>query len=129
MDLADLVAAARAARDHAYCPYSNFAVGAAVATSDGTVFTGVNVENASYGLTICAERVALSAAVAAGHRTFAALAIASPRGASCCGACRQFIREFATSLPIYLAAAEGDWSETDIADLLPESFGPDDLDA
>jgi len=127
MEPAELVEAARNARVQAHCPYSKYAVGAAVLTDDGTVFTGANVENASYGLTLCAERVALGSAVAAGHRRFQALAVATQDGASCCGACRQFIREFATTLPIHLAAAEGPWQSTDIAELLPGSFGPEDL--
>lgn len=91
---AELVAAACEARRRAYAPYSHFLVGAAVRTTDGRLFTGANVENASYGLTICAERTALATAVAAGQRTFDTLAVATAGGLSPCGACRQFASEF-----------------------------------
>src|ERR1700756_2574607 len=91
-----LLAAARFARERAYAPYSQFRVGAAVETEDGTIVTGCNVENASYGLSICAERTAIVSAVAQGYRVFRAVAVAGPEGVttSPCGACRQFIAEF-----------------------------------
>ncbi len=90
-----LIAAARRAQQHAHAPYSKFPVGAALLTATGKVFTGCNVENASYGLTICAERVAVSKAVSEGHRRFRALAlVAGHRRLTPCGACRQFLAEF-----------------------------------
>lgn len=128
-----LVAAAVDARDRAYCPYSRFAVGAAVLADDGRLFTGSNVENASYGLTICAERSAVFAAIGAGVRHLDGIAIvsgASPPSAPC-GACRQVLREFApmaASLAVVLADPAGNvTTRTTLAALLPQSFGPDDL--
>jgi len=120
-----LVAAARAARAHAYAPYSRYAVGAAVLTDDGSVFTGANVENASFGLTCCAERVAIFAAAAAGHRRLRALAVATENGASPCGPCRQVLREFCEDAPVHVAALEGRFRTRTLAELLPEAFGPD----
>lgn len=93
--LKKLLAAAQAARRHAYAPYSKFRVGAALLTPDGKIFTGSNVENASYGLTICAERVAVTNAVSAGYRKFQAIAIVAPCALPTpCGACRQVLAEF-----------------------------------
>jgi len=93
--LTQLLAAARAARRQAYAPYSKFRVGAALLTADGKIVTGCNVENASYGLTICAERVAITKAISEGHRKFQALAIAAPSASPTpCGACRQVLAEF-----------------------------------
>jgi len=119
-----LIAAAREAASHAYCPYSGFAVGAALAAADGRVFRGANVENASYGLTLCAERAALAAAVASGARRFRALAIATSgaRPASPCGACRQVLAEFARALPVLAVAADGGVRSSDLAELLPDAF-------
>src|SRR5688500_2323070 len=94
-DKVQLIQAALAARMHAYATYSVFAVGAAILAANGRTFTGCNVENASYGLSICAERSAVFAAVAAGQRQFELLAVASPGGATPCGACRQVLAEFA----------------------------------
>jgi cytidine deaminase len=131
---AALLDAARAARAGAYAPYSGFAVGAALLAEDGTVVTGANVENASYGLSMCAERVAVFAAVAAGHRRFRAIAVAGPGAAPVtpCGACRQVLREFppGTGLTV-LAAGEagGDVLELSLGELLPHGFGPEQLDA
>ncbi len=120
----ELIAAALEAREQAHAPYSHFQVGAAVETESGEIFTGCNVENASYGLTICAERVAICTAVAAGHRKFVACAVATPGGATPCGACRQFIAEFADRLPVLIIDADTRTvvAETDIADLLPRRF-------
>ncbi|MCA9073862.1 MAG: cytidine deaminase [Planctomycetaceae bacterium] len=119
-----LLAAALATQERAYAPYSQFQVGAAVETETGEIFTGCNVENASYGLTICAERVAVCLAVAAGHRHFVAIAVATAGGASPCGACRQFLAEFADRLPVLIVNAETGniVAETDLADLLPGRF-------
>jgi len=117
------------ARGRAYAPYSGFAVGAAVQTKSGAVFTGCNVENASYGATICAERAALAAAIVAGERELVALAIAS--GATSptppCGICRQCLAELAPNLPIRSYTGEAS-AEYDLASLLPDAFGRDQLD-
>lgn len=123
----DLVARAREARGNAYARYSNFHVGAALLTSDGRVFTGGNVENATFGLTVCAERSAVLAAVQGGARDFAAIAVASPTGASPCGLCRQTLYEFADDLPIHLAGPDGPFRTVRLAALFPEGFGPRDL--
>ena len=119
-----LVESALAVRQRAYAPYSKFLVGAAVLTEDGTVFTGTNVENASYGLTICAERVAAAAAVAAGHRKITAVAVATTGGASPCGACRQFLAEFGGSMDVLMVDADRPENvrQMSLADLLPEQF-------
>lgn len=104
-ETAALLSAAREASARAYCPYSRFPVGAALRCADGRVFTGCNVENASYGLTLCAERVALCAAVAAGARAFTALALVAgrKRAATPCGACLQVLAEFCDpELPVHL---------------------------
>jgi cytidine deaminase len=127
MDDARLVAAATEARRRAYAPYSRFAVGAALVSKGGRVFTGCNVENASYGLTMCAERVALFRAVAEGVREFEAIAVAcgdSP--CSPCGACRQALYEFAPNLRVIMADGAGKtWEAARLAELLPAAFGPD----
>lgn len=124
MDASKLVATARDARARAYAPYSGYAVGAALLAEDGRVFTGVNVENASYGLTVCAERSAVFAAIAAGCRTFSAIAVATEDGASCCGACRQVLVEFGGGTVVHLAAQSGEWKTTTVAELLPGAFRP-----
>ena len=113
----------------AYAPYSNYSVGAAIWAGD-KLYVGVNVENASYGLTICAERSAATAAVSDGQREFKAIAIAVAEGSpSPCGACRQFLREFSATLPVYLVDDQGQVKETNLGDLLPNSFGPEFLEA
>jgi cytidine deaminase len=119
-----LIDSALATRLQAYAPYSNFLVGAAVLTEDGSVFTGANVENASYGLTICAERVAAAAAVAAGHRKLKAVAVATAGGASPCGACRQFLAEFGGAMDVLLVDADRpeNVKRMSLAELLPEQF-------
>ena len=123
---------ARGAARLAYVPYSNFPVGAAVLTSDGLVFTGCNVENASYGLTICAERCAIFTAVGAGHREMAAIAVAAPNVllTTPCGACRQVLNEFrpeATDLIVILDDGAGGMP-IPLDSLLPRAFGPRNLD-
>lgn len=123
----DLLALARAAREQAYAPYSNFLVGAALLTRDGRRFSGCNVENASYGLCNCAERTALFNAVAAGCRPgdFAALAVIADTDnpVSPCGACRQVMSELCDdAMPVLLANLHGDIRQTSVAALLPGSF-------
>jgi cytidine deaminase len=121
-----LLACARDAAEHAYAPYSEFPVGAAALATDGSIYTGCNVENASYGLTICAERAAVSAAVGAGHREISAVAVSAPKVAHTtpCGACRQFLNEFRpanTDMAILLDdqdSGELIWLE----ELLPQAF-------
>jgi len=116
---------ARGAMRLAYCPYSKYAVGAALLTRDGRVFTGCNVENASFGLTLCAERVAVVAAVAAGCRDFAALAVIASGAAVPypCGACRQVMAEFGPSdLPVYLTDGEAVVRQYTLGELLPFAF-------
>ncbi len=120
----DLIRHACEARQHAHAPYSKFLVGAALLTESGEIISGCNVENASYGLTICAERVAFGTAVAAGHRRFQALAIATSGGHAPCGACRQFAAEFCEGLPILLIDAEhpDHVTESNLCELLPGRF-------
>jgi cytidine deaminase len=125
--LDELLAQALAAREHAYAPYSQFHVGAAVQTHDGRRFLGCNVENAAYGLCNCAERTALFGAVAAGcrPRDFAALAVVAdtPEPVSPCGACRQVLSELcASDMPVLMANVRGDTSTTTVSALLPGSF-------
>lgn len=116
--------AAEAAKHRAYAPYSGFRVGAALETERGTIVTGCNVENASYGLTICAERNAVAAAVTAGHTTFRRIALVSdsPRPISPCGACRQFLAEFGEDLVVESHAGDQTVTWT-LAELLPAAFG------
>jgi cytidine deaminase len=116
-----LVAAARAARRRAYAPYSRFAVGAAVLTSSGAIVSAGNVENASYGLSICAERAAVHRAVAEGHRRLRAVAVVARGGATPCGACRQVLLEFGMR-HVLVAGLRGAPREFALADLLPEAF-------
>ncbi|MCH7889714.1 MAG: cytidine deaminase [Proteobacteria bacterium] len=124
-----LEAAARNALENAYCRYSRFPVGAAVLTEDGEVFAGCNVENASYGLTICAERNAIFQAVAAGHRKIKAVVVVTSSSTPTppCGACRQVINEFGTSTDIVSVDSTGNSSQYKIEELLPNSFRPSDL--
>lgn len=140
---AELIRAAAAARESAYAPYSQFKVGAAVLASSGRVYTGVNVENASYPCGICAERNAIAHAIAEGEREIAAVAIAGgampagdeagggagkPLADYCtpCGMCRQVMREFAdpAELIVISARSDSDYREWTLKELLPESFGP-----
>jgi cytidine deaminase len=120
-----LLQAARKAMKHAYAPYSHFRVGAALLTAKGRIFSGCNVENSSYGLTNCAERTAIFAAVADSGPglTIRAVAVVNDQGVPCspCGACRQVIYEFGAEAAIVFQSAEG-WRVSPIAELLPEGF-------
>ena len=122
---------ARRATDNAYVPYSNFPVGAALLLADGTIVTGANIENASYPLTICAERSAVATAASAGHREIRAVAVSAPRsrGTSPCGACRQVLNEFRPAdgdMEVILDDG-GEGIMTSIEELLPRAFGPRNL--
>jgi cytidine deaminase len=123
-----LISAARTAQAHAYAPYSNFRVGAALESQDGAVFTGCNVENASYGLTICAERAAICAAVSAGVTRFRRAVVVSDVDppAAPCGACRQVLAEFGLDLPID-GVGSRETVRWRLSDLLPVAFGPEQL--
>ena len=125
VDWEALLEASQGARSHAHAPYSGFAVGAALLAEDGRVFVGANVENASYGLSICAERSAMSAAVAAGVRRFHAICIVAPgpEPASPCGMCRQVLSEFPPSFPVRSYTPEGKVWNSDVSALLPNAFG------
>ena len=121
----ELVQAASEVRKQAYAKFSNYLVGAALLAEDGSIFSGCNVENSSFGLTICAERSAVTAAVAAGQRDFQALALVSNRQGAPCGACRQVLAEFCgDDFPIHAASAEdlAEVREFTLGDLLPEAF-------
>lgn len=124
-DLDDLLSAARDARERSYAPYSNYRVGAALDTGSGTVILGSNVENASYGLAICAERAAVAAAISAGFKDFVAIAVAGPEGelTSPCGACRQVLAEFNPRMTVVFTGRDGPVTST-VAELLPHSFNP-----
>ncbi|HAA37341.1 MAG TPA: cytidine deaminase [Firmicutes bacterium] len=119
-----LLEQARLAREKAYAPYSRFAVGAALLTEDGEIITGCNVENVSYGLTICAERVAAFTAVAAGRKKISGLALVAdlPEPPTPCGACRQVLAEFAPEMWILCANLEGKQRIFRLTELLPEAF-------
>jgi cytidine deaminase len=118
----NLIQAASGARRQAYSPYSNFAVGAAVQCKSGNIFVGSNIENISYGLTICAERIAIGSAVAAGEREFVAIAVVADNTEPIvpCGACRQFLAEFAPDLIIVSATVRGYQKIENLSHLLPD---------
>ena len=126
-ELFDLAAEAM---QNSYSPYSHFKVGACILTDSGKTFKGCNFENASYGAAICAERCATSCAIAAGERRFKAIAIAAEKQAAWpCGICRQVLREFACDLdmPVIIGKAGSEYMVKTLGELLPESFGPEDL--
>ncbi|KAK2178420.1 hypothetical protein NP493_545g01123 [Ridgeia piscesae] len=118
-------------REHAHCPYSNFRVGSAVLCEDGSIFTGCNVENACYGLSMCGERVAIMKAVSEGHKDFKAIAVCCDiKGAykASCGACRQFIAEFGMDWDMYLVKPDMTWKKISFEPLLPMAFTPASLE-
>ncbi|MDR0917055.1 MAG: cytidine deaminase [Oscillospiraceae bacterium] len=120
----ELIDLARGAKQHSYSPYSHFAVGAAIECDGGLVFTGCNIENASFGATLCAEAVALSSAVAEGHRSFRRIAIVSDSEQYCypCGSCRQLLQEFAPDIEVLAARNSGAWVSYHLNQLLPKPF-------
>lgn len=124
-----LLKEAEKARKKAYTPYSKFKVGAAVLTSDGKIFTGCNIENASFGLTVCAERVAILKAISEGSYKFEAIAIIGDTNRPCspCGACRQVISEFGKDIKIVMSNLKGEVKIKKISELLPEAFSKNDL--
>lgn len=122
---ADWIAQANAMRDRAYVPYSQYAVGAVLVTPDNRIYTGVNVENAAYPSSICAERTALVKAVSEGDRAFHAIAVVTRDGGSPCGQCRQMLYEFAPTLRVIMADEAGRVTfDGPLTDLLPLGFGP-----
>lgn len=122
-----LIQAACEIREEAYAPYSRYSVGAALLSEDGQVFTGVNVENAVFGLGICAERAALFTAAAAGVRRIVAVAVCTENVGTPCGACRQVLSEFAEDVPVWLSDVHGNVRRTSLHSLLPDRFGADHL--
>ena len=125
MDTTKLIEAADAARKYAYVPYSGFHVGAALLCTDGTVYTGCNIENAAYGPTNCAERTAIFKAVSEGHRSFAAIAVISDSEAytTPCGVCRQVMAEFCRpDFTIYMCNTNREYQEITLEELLPLAF-------
>ncbi|MDE2818994.1 MAG: cytidine deaminase [Chloroflexota bacterium] len=125
---AELIKAAIAASEMAYIPYSDYRVGAALLTLDGDVYTGCNVESASYSPTICAERTALVKAISEGKREFSAVAVVTRDGGSPCGVCRQLLYEFSPGMIVIMADLEGAVHQrSTLAELLPFGFGPANL--
>lgn len=125
-----LIMRAIAARKGAYAPYSQYAVGAALLTESGQIFDGVNIENAVYPLTICAERVAIFKAVSQGEKSFKAIAVVTKNGGTPCGSCRQVMAEFGLDTLVLIAKSDGTLiREQTVAELLPGAFGPADLHA
>jgi cytidine deaminase len=123
----ELIARAAQSRERAYAPYSHYRVGAALLTQSGRVFTGCNVENASYSLTICAERAAIAQAVCAGERALETIAVVTANGGAPCGACRQVLAEFGLETRVLIATPERLVSQHTVAELLPSAFTPSDL--
>jgi len=123
----ELLQKAREAQEKAYAPYSGYPVGAALLTQSGRLYTGANVENASYGLSVCAERVAAFKAVTDGEREFEAIAVVTQNGVTPCGACRQVLSEFGPRMRVLVADAQGRQREYILSDLIPDAFTPADL--
>src|SRR5512139_3528135 len=127
-DKQSLIGLANTARQRAYVPYSKYRVGAALRTKSGRIFTGVNVENAAYPHTMCAERVAIFKAVSEGEMEFEVIAVVTDNGGSPCGGCRQVLAEFGLETLVLIANGDGEsLKEMTVCDLLPEAFTPDHL--
>jgi len=123
-----LIDLANAARQRAYAPYSNYPVGAALRTKTGRMYTGVNVENAAYPHTMCAERVAIFKAISDGEKEFEVISVVTDNGGSPCGGCRQLMAEFALDMIVLMADGNGKLiKETTVGELLPEAFTPNHL--
>ena len=120
---------ARSMLERAYCPYSHFAVGAALECDDGTVFTGCNIENAAYSPSICAERTAVAKAVSEGHRKFTRIAVASSGEDYCvpCGVCRQVLEEFSPEIQVLCVNGSGEYRSFSLQELFPHSFNSSSL--
>lgn len=129
--LSKMIARAREASENAYCPYSGFPVGACVLAADGELFSGCNVENASYGLTICAERNAIFRAVTEGARRIEGLVVYTPtdQPVAPCGACRQALYEFGSGAAVLCLCDTSERLSSSLAELLPKAFGPEQLQA
>ena len=124
-----LIQSAQKAREFAYAPYSHFAVGAALLCKNGKIYTGCNVENAAYGVSVCAERTALVKAISEGERSFLAIAVCGSGAEYCtpCGVCRQMLAEFSQDIDVFSANENGAYREDWLYDLLPQSFGRENL--
>jgi len=129
IDREGLVQRAAVARRQAYASYSGYDVGAALLTASGRVYVGCNVENAVYPLSMCAERVAVFEAVCDGEREFEAIAVVTENGGAPCGSCRQVLREFGEETLVLIADAQGNYRETTVGELLPDSFSAVDLNS
>lgn len=127
IDREALIRRAAAAREQAYAPYSGYKVGAALLTASGRVYAGCNVENAVYSLTTCAERAAVFKAACDGERDFEAIAVVTENGGAPCGSCRQVLREFGEETLVLIADVEGNYRQTTVGGLLPDSFSAVDL--
>jgi cytidine deaminase len=128
-DYRQLIELANEARRRAYAPYSHYAVGAVLRTKTGRVYSGVNIENAAYPVTVCAERVAVFKAVSDGEREFEVLALVTDNGGSPCGSCRQVLAEFGLDTIVLIADANGKLiQKTSVGELLPGAFTPKDLE-
>ena len=125
--LENLLRQAVEAREYAYAPYSGYKVGAALLTTDGRIYRGCNIENSSYTPSNCAERTAIFKAVSEGDLGFEAIAVVTADGGAPCGVCRQVMREFAPNLTIIIGDLEGNYQVFNLPDLLPRSFGPENL--
>jgi cytidine deaminase len=128
MNEQELIAKAMEAREKAHAPYSHFAVGAALLAKSGRVYTGCNVENASYGLSVCAERTAVFKAVSEGEHDFEAVAVVTENGVTPCGACRQVLMEFGEDIQVIVADGAGKYRVFGLQELLPEAFTPEHLE-
>ncbi len=129
MNNKELIKLALEAREKAYVPYSKFKVGAAILTKSGKIFTGCNIESASYTPTICAERTALAKCVSEGHTDIEKIAVVGSlqKISYPCGVCRQFLREFGSDIVVISATGEDNYTEYKLSEILPNSFGPEDL--
>lgn len=122
-----LIEVASNARKYAHAPYSKYRVGSALLAGSGNVYSGVNVENASYGLAICSERTAYVKAISEGEREFLAIAVVTDNGGAPCGACRQFMSEFSLDTLVIQADKKGAYMTATVGDLLPDAFTPEKL--